>query len=107
MQALFWASLSLFLAALLLGLAWCAFTGLRIWRALRHGLGGLMHATETLLGDAEQLAQRGERLAGRSEQLLDAVSRLRRTIARARVLVAAWGEVASLLDLLRRLVPAK
>lgn len=107
MTALFWASLSLFLAALVLGLAWCAFTALRAWRAVRHGFGGLMRATEKMLGDAEELAQHGERLAGRSEQLLDAVSRLRHSIARARVLVAAWGEITSLLDLLRRLVPAK
>lgn len=107
MSTLFWASLSLFLGVLVLGVAWCAFTGLRAWRALRHGLGGMMRATERLLGDAEELAQRGERLAGRSEQVLDAVGRLRHSIDRARVLVAAWGEITSLLSLLRRLVPAK
>jgi len=106
-STLLWIGFWLCIGAIAFGLAWCALSGLRLWRAFRHGLGDLMRSAETLLMEGERLAQRGERLAGTSTQLLDAVSRLQRSLARARVLLAAWNDVASLWALVRSFVPAK
>jgi hypothetical protein len=106
-QAFFWIALSLLLAAFVGGIAWCAFTGLGLWRAIRSASREVLGSLERTLGEAEQLAARGEALAGKGEHVLDAVARLQRSIARARVLSAALGETTSLVSALRRLVPVK
>jgi hypothetical protein len=106
-SALFWASLAVFLVALIGGIAYCAVVGLRSWRVFRRAAGSLTGALEERLSQAEALADRAERVAGRTEEVLDSVARLRRSIARARVLLVAFGEVSSILTAVRRLVPVK
>jgi hypothetical protein len=107
MDALFWSSLGLLLAAIVGGLTFCAVTGLRSWRVFRSSGVALTHALEGLAVSAEKTAARAEALASRSHDVLPKVARLRVTIARARVLSAAFGEVTSLWAAVRRLVPVK
>lgn len=105
--ALFWASLALFLAVLVGGVAFCAVAGLRGWRTFRDATRSLTQSLEERLAAAEALGERAERAGARSEEVLVAVGRLRRSIARTQVLLAAFGEVTSLWSALRRLVPVK
>jgi hypothetical protein len=105
--ALFWASLALFLAALVGGVAFCVVAVVRGWRTFRDTTGSLMQSLEERLAAAEALAVRAERAGARSEEVLAAVARLRRSLARTRVLLVAFGEVTSLWSALRRLVPVK
>jgi pimeloyl-ACP methyl ester carboxylesterase len=105
--ALLWASLALFLAALVGGVAFCLVVAVRGWRTFRDTSRLLTRSLEERLSAAEALALRAKRAGARSEEVLAAVGRLRRSIARAQVLLVAFGEVTSLWSALRRLVPVK
>jgi predicted nuclease with TOPRIM domain len=104
---LLWASLALFLAAVVGGVAFCAVAAVRGWRTFRSVSRSLTQSLEERLAEAEALAERAERAGARTEEVLAAVARLRRSVARARVLLVAFGEVTSLWSALRRLVPVK
>jgi hypothetical protein len=107
MEAFLWVALGVFVVACLGGLAFVGLCGWQTWNAFTSLAAAGAAGVERLVAQADELAGRGERAAARLDELHDAVQRLQRAQARARIVLAAFGEVTSLLRAVRAFAPQK
>jgi hypothetical protein len=107
MDAFFWVALAVFVLSGIGGIAFVVARGRQTWHAFVSFAAAGAAGAERLIAHAEHLAARGEEAASRLQELQAAVERLQRAQARARILLAATGEVTSLLRLVRTFVPQK
>jgi hypothetical protein len=107
MAAFFWLALAVFVVAGLGGLGFVAFRGWQAWNAFTSFAAAGAAGIERLVAQADQLAQRGGGAAARLEEVHDAVQSLQRAQARIRILLAALGEMTSLLRTARAFVAQK
>jgi hypothetical protein len=106
-DAIFWAALGLFVAAIVFGGTFVGVRGWRAWQAfVSLALVGTA-GTDLLLARATQTEVRAERVNARVEELLQALARLERSRARSRVLFGAVSEMLEMIRTVAAFVPRK
>jgi len=94
MDALFWATLGLLLAASCAGLVHVGRRAWRLWQAFVSFAAGTGGGLDKLVAAADRLAAHAATTTERAEELADAVERLQASRRRLRVLQDAAGEVS-------------